>query len=411
MSIKENTDRLMIPHSEISLRMFIRSLCDVSGVPAFRRRPDGSTDWECGQRFCSFFCDYASIFRACPIVMDSSAETSFKLHEPYIFMCPCELVLIACPSKDREDGTIFIGPMVMDSESDDPIEKLLSYFTGSQGLTSTALTYLSRVRIWSAHEISSLYRILLSYYTTDPVHEMSFKSEVAFAETPDTRRKMPYTDTDYPEDAQGAMLKKIMEADSPAAVEGFRLLYEKNYLMASGNMDILRMQMIEMFNYLCSHLNNESAISYILEHIAELSKADSFNEMYRLAEAMINHLTEEQLTSSGSNANSVVREALRYIHDYYAQNITLSDVSEHVHLTPSYLSMLLRKTTDKTFTQHLTDVRLSGACRMLRETDRSITDIATGSGFSSQSYFIRVFRREFGVTPRQYRKAFESTLS
>ena len=60
---------------------------------------------------------------------------------------------------------------------------------------------------------------------------------------------------------------------------------------------------------------------------------------------------------------------------------------------------------NQTLSQYLTQIRLDNSRKMLRETHLSITEIAMACGFSSQSYFTKIFRETYGLTPGLYRKS------
>ena len=70
--------------------------------------------------------------------------------------------------------------------------------------------------------------------------------------------------------------------------------------------------------------------------------------------------------------------------------------------TPQFMK-LFKQVAGMTLVAYLNHVRLSNAARLLRETDRSIADIASTVGFSDQSYFDKRFKRAFGCTPKEFR--------
>lgn len=72
--------------------------------------------------------------------------------------------------------------------------------------------------------------------------------------------------------------------------------------------------------------------------------------------------------------------------------------------TPQFLK-LFKQVAGMTLVAYLNHVRLSNAVQLLRETDRSIADIASEVGFSDQSYFDKRFKRAFGQTPKEFRAA------
>lgn len=93
--------------------------------------------------------------------------------------------------------------------------------------------------------------------------------------------------------------------------------------------------------------------------------------------------------------------------DYVAQNIydpiRVQDMAEALGYTRSYLSSYFKRETGITLTQYILTEKIWEAQRMLRFTDRSLTDIAQQFSFSSQSHFQNVFKKVTGRTPVQYR--------
>ncbi len=410
MSKKKNTDNNPLPEPEHSMQATIQALSEISGIPAFHMQSDSNVDWESpsAPTLCSLFGHRGCVQKTCPIILASAATAATKLHEPYVFLCPCTMVLFACPSSD-EKGTFFMGPLMMDENREDAIEKILRHFANDSHRTATAGAFLSTQRIWTPLQISSLFRVLHQltcvYRPLDPT---STSHSAKASENAVSSIQMPYTDTNYPENSHEELLRSILVSDTWTALENFRLIYEKAYLMTSGNFDAIRMQIIEMFNYLSGRLESESATGFFLENLERLSHVRSFNEAYIVAESMIQQLSDPTAHSYSRSTSNVVWQTLHYIRQNYNQDITLAETARSIHISPSYLSMLFRKETGKTFSRFLTDIRLENACRCLRETDHSITEVSTLNGFSSQSYFIRVFRAHFGVTPKQYRKKHET---
>ena len=70
----------------------------------------------------------------------------------------------------------------------------------------------------------------------------------------------------------------------------------------------------------------------------------------------------------------------------------------------SYISRLLGSYGDKSFSEYLTYIRLNEAKRLLIDNQHKIYDIAKLVGYNDYSYFISVFKKQFGVTPNKFRK-------
>ena len=99
-----------------------------------------------------------------------------------------------------------------------------------------------------------------------------------------------------------------------------------------------------------------------------------------------------------------LRIALLYIGEHYAE-VSERDVAEICGISTVGVSRLFSRVMKCTFLGYLCDVRLREAEKLLLTTDRSITEIAMQTGFSTSAYFISKFRQAKGVTPYRYRRA------
>lgn len=102
--------------------------------------------------------------------------------------------------------------------------------------------------------------------------------------------------------------------------------------------------------------------------------------------------------------SSLITEILTYIEDNYS-TITLEELCKTFHFSIAYLSKLIKKSTGLNFTSIITNIKLKKACVMLKSTNISIKDISENVGYSSQEHFIRTFKKNFDISPTQYRKA------
>jgi AraC family transcriptional regulator len=81
----------------------------------------------------------------------------------------------------------------------------------------------------------------------------------------------------------------------------------------------------------------------------------------------------------------------------------LSDIARLVGLTPSHLSRSFRASVGVTYSAFLLRLRLDTAMRLMRDTEMSLSEVATESGYCDQSHFSRSFGRAVGSTPFQWR--------
>lgn len=125
--------------------------------------------------------------------------------------------------------------------------------------------------------------------------------------------------------------------------------------------------------------------------------------------SVVRLLQQSELIEQGKiepNANSLINSAKNYIRKHYANKLTMVQAADYVHLNPSYFSKLFRSKTGVTFTDYLTNVRITQAKQLLLNTDDRICDICLNVGFSDNVTFNRAFRRVVGVSPTDYRNQF-----
>ena len=98
-----------------------------------------------------------------------------------------------------------------------------------------------------------------------------------------------------------------------------------------------------------------------------------------------------------------VSAACTFIAEHFREDISLEQTAEYADVNSSYLSAIFRKETGVNFMQYLTDIRMQCACRlMLDEPDLLLDDVAEQVGYHSASYFSRIFRSRFGMSPRSW---------
>jgi AraC-like DNA-binding protein len=99
-----------------------------------------------------------------------------------------------------------------------------------------------------------------------------------------------------------------------------------------------------------------------------------------------------------------LRKLLDHISRKYMERISVSDAARLANMSQAAFMKLFKQVAGMTFVAYMTRVRLTQALPLLRQTDLSIADISSEVGFSDQSYFDRRFKRQFGLTPVQYRR-------
>lgn len=91
----------------------------------------------------------------------------------------------------------------------------------------------------------------------------------------------------------------------------------------------------------------------------------------------------------------------------YQQDLSIKEVANAVHLTPTAFCRYFKSVTRKTFIEAITEFRLNQARRLLTSTSLSVFEVCFESGFGNLSYFTKCFKKATGITPLQYRRKFQ----
>ena len=121
----------------------------------------------------------------------------------------------------------------------------------------------------------------------------------------------------------------------------------------------------------------------------------------------------EKYTELGSHKDEIrgglpiarLRKVEDYVSEHLAEEISLEKTAEIVELSPFHFSRVFKQSTGMSPTQFVMRERITRAQQLVRETSRSIIEIALEVGYTSPSHFAQVFRRVVGVTPVEFRSA------
>lgn len=102
--------------------------------------------------------------------------------------------------------------------------------------------------------------------------------------------------------------------------------------------------------------------------------------------------------------NPIADEAIYYMKEHYSEPITAVFLANHFHLSPKYFGSLFKKNTGMTLQEKLLSIRMEHASQLLIYTTTPIESIAAMVGIPDVFYFTKLFKREKGISPGQYRK-------
>ena len=142
----------------------------------------------------------------------------------------------------------------------------------------------------------------------------------------------------------------------------------------------------------------------IIDDIIGSEMTDDLKKKSLIYYALSLFMNSCSIIEKGKNEFDLYRKALTYISDHFTENITLSDVSDFLGVSASHLSRVLNSSCGSSFSDIVNSFRINHSKNLLNETDLPISEVAYSSGYGSLRNFNRIFKKNYGVTPKEMRK-------
>lgn len=136
-----------------------------------------------------------------------------------------------------------------------------------------------------------------------------------------------------------------------------------------------------------------------------INEAKDVHQTVGYLDAFLEKVNEVIISKMNDKSNTNMQKLLDYIDTHYAESLNLTEMANHFHFNPSYLSAYFSTHHSVGFNEYLTRVRIEKAKEYLRIGRISISNISGMIGYSDHSYFCKVFKKMTGMSPSSYRKS------
>lgn len=212
-------------------------------------------------------------------------------------------------------------------------------------------------------------------------------------------------------DFNKSMNNALERLDVDSVVESLRFLKEslRNRTETSGY-EVLQMAKEICNLYLIAMRNNKFPITdgdALFEKFnSEINNYGSINALFHYMTTTIIGYLEKVIDDKKQLDTKPIREAKQYIQENYMKPLTLEDVSAKVGFNTTYFCSLFKKDTGNTFLEYLYEIRMNKAKELLKETNLSIAVICEQVGYSDIKHFTKIFTKNSGLKPNEYRKLY-----
>lgn len=184
-----------------------------------------------------------------------------------------------------------------------------------------------------------------------------------------------------------------------------------DFIRFSGICSLLEKDNRDILN---SMRNTLSQLSYLYEHQYDGYHMRYFSLLFSFLDCLFTHYREE-LSSSEIKKTEKYIERLslitEYVENHYQEPITLREAAQILSINPEYFSRFFKKYMGITFLEYVYSIRLQSAYQEIINTDLPIQEIQERNGFTSPKIFSRMFREQYGKTPREIRKSASAASS
>lgn len=415
------------------IKRTLRSFSLTTGLSASYVSPDGTeiTDDESNFAKCSFckiIRDSKEGAHRCAVSAADSGNMSYHIKDMYISRCHAGLVRITSSIvyKSQYLGCIICGPVLLWDWDEIALQEFTSR-TQDLMINKDALLVASKnIRVVSSHTISASAEILqiVVKYILDECKKTEQgavggmeREQIAeqILEKDERTRLLESLETynnqmgNYPLHKEKELVSLVQMGDRTGAKEILNDMLGDIFFKNNGNSEILKVRILELLVILSRAAVEGGASLHTLlgsnfYFIQLLLNLDDFDQACLYLAKVLDYFLDLVYESRNVKNAKCISEAFKYIRAHHDEDITLDSVAKAVHISPFYLSHMLKEEAGITFVEYLTKIRVEEAKWLLRSTDLSIVEIGIRIGYSDPGYFSKVFKKATGMTPNAYRK-------
>ena len=412
-----------------ALSQVLRSFKEATGIAARVVSPDGDpvlapSPWE--------DCFLCALVRAsgegrcrCAQSYARAAQQASSIGEPYTFQCHAGLICWAAPlvAGDELLGSILCGQVMM-WDPDDFFVDEVAQRTHDLGIHRSQiqaivprLEQISPRRVQSAAELLSAMATYIVQSEDLALRQRNeiYRQQRLLGEAIQERKRLEHQLFAGP--PVRSMYSPIQERELMGAVrsgrrtEAKRMLNEllaRVFLTEPARLDIIKARLLELAVFLSRAAVEAGAEPQLIlglnySAVQALSRLDAFEDICFWIVGVLDKFLDAVANAPQSHSG-LVRECICFMHENLNARLSVTDIAEQVHLSPSRLSHLFKAETGMSIMGYLARARLDEAKRLLASPNASVARVAEQVGFADPAHFSRYFKRAEGISPSDYRQ-------
>ena len=221
-------------------------------------------------------------------------------------------------------------------------------------------------------------------------------------------KRLPTSGYDYPVQKEKQMCQMIMLRQTPEALQCCMDIIGGARSYGGNMLQVILLRITSAVMELTDKLNNESGahVSYDYDaFLSGLNKLESLAEISCFFETMLHSIADQLNYRKATYNKELIDSIVMEVKTRYADPmLTIDTFASDSNLSGIHLARLFRRYVGESFSDHLRKLRLAHACSLISETSDSMQRIAEKVGFANANHFYTLFRKEYGITPADFRQ-------
>ena len=275
---------------------------------------------------------------------------------------------------------------------------------------SRLMTLVRELKLYAPKEITYLSTLFQSAITASlEIHHTSEIKYQRHQEQSDIGNKLiqmnkAHLNIDYPYHAENKLVDIIKSGSIDICKKQFSIYMEELMTFESGNLSMVKLRLIAFFTQLMKSDDDWQKNYKNFFSLKKMNEAQNLAEITEAGATLTAALAKSTADKVYSGSSPIIKKVITYINLHYCNNISLKSVAETIHVNCTYLSTLFKRELGISFVAYLNSVRLAHAEELLNNSALTVTEVCLSTGFSSSSYFTKLFKAKNGTTPNEFRR-------
>ena len=379
---------------------------------------------------CEVIKDYENLLK-CKKQMEYAGLKAAELGEPYIFKCGC-MIKSSAPIffEEKYIGSLSCGPVLLWEPDELAMDELRKITHGTHLNEDQIQEIMKNVKQLSCDNMTSasqMLNIIVNHMCKEESKFLAqrlkiYKQQKEIGELIQEKKlrasKLMQIEKRsllqrYPIETEKELIASIQTGNTANARKILNEVLGEIFAISSGNLDIIKAKLFELITiFFRAGIDAGAPLSDMAIILKDYTKVFSeeikFEEMCLMSsEVMEMIMGVIYQHRSQKKTNEHLTKAIAYIKQNYHQNLSLETVANQVYVSTYYLSHLFREELNMTFSDYLNKIRMEHALDLIHGTGKNVQMISETVGFNDASYFSKIFKKHYGVSPNSYLKLFK----